>query len=68
MPNIDSQPLSLPELLNDLVYFYEDLCSDDCVCVTNEQLCTQACNARADRNCENVFTVLSIFTTEYIIE
>ena len=68
MPKIGSQPLSPPELLNDLVGFYEDLCSNDCVCATNEQLCTQACNARADRICENVFTVLSIITTKYIIE
>ena len=58
MPKTVSQPLSPPELLNELVCFYEDLCSDDCVCATNEQLCTQACNARADRICENVFTVL----------
>ena len=68
MPKIVSQPLAPPELLNDLVCFCEDLCSDDCVCGTNEQPCTQVCNARADRICENVFTVLSIITAEYIIE
>ena len=65
MPKIVSQTLSPPELLNDLVCFYEDLCSDNCYCATNEQLCTQACNARADRICENVFTVLSIIRTGY---
>ena len=41
MPKIVSQPLAPSELLNDLVCFCEDLCSDDCVCVTNEQPCTQ---------------------------
>ena len=54
MPKIVSQQLAPPELLNNLVCFYEDLCSDDCVRGTNEQPCTQACNARADRICENV--------------
>ena len=69
IPTLVSQPLAPPELLNDLVCFCEDLCSDTCVCTTNEQLCTQACNCtRADRICENVFTVLSIITTEDIIE
>ena len=68
MPKLVSQPLSPPGLLNDLVCFYEDLYSDDCVCATNVQLCTQACNARADRICENVFKDLSIITTAYIIK
>ena len=54
MSKIVSQPLAPPELLNDLVCFYEDLCSDDCICATNEQPCTQACNPRTDRICENV--------------
>ena len=69
IPTLVSQPLAPPELLNDLVCFCEDLCSDACVCTTNEQPCTQACNCtRAERICENVFTVLSIITTEDIIE
>ena len=63
MPTLVSQPLTPPELLNDLVRFCEDLCGDACVCTTNGQPCTQACNCtRADRICENVFTVLSIAT------
>ena len=45
MPKIVSQPLAPPELVNDLVCFYEDFCSDDCVFATNELPCTQACNA-----------------------
>ena len=36
LPKIVSQPLALPEWVNDLVYFCEDLCSNYCVCVTNE--------------------------------
>ena len=67
-PKMVSQPLAPPELLNDLVCFCEDLCSDDCICATNEQPCTQARNCgSAERICENVFTVLSIITTEDII-
>ena len=50
MPKV-SQPLAPPELLNGLVCFYEDLCSDDCVCAKNKQPCAQSCNARADRIC-----------------
>ena len=69
MHKMVSQSLAPSELLNDSVRFCEDLCSDDCVCVTKEQPCTQACNcARADGICKNVFTVLSIITTEDIIE
>ena len=69
MPTLVSQPLASPKLLNGLVRFCEDLCSDACVCTTIRQPCTQACNCtRADRFCENVFTVLSIITTEEIIE
>ena len=44
MPTLVSQPLAPPELLNDRVRFCEDLCSDACVCTTNGQPCTQACN------------------------
>ena len=35
MPTLVSQPLAPPELLNDLVRFCEDLCSDAGVCTTN---------------------------------
>ena len=67
MPTLVSQPLAPPELLN--ACFCEDLFSNSCVCTTNEQPCTQACNCtRADRICENVSTVLSIITIENIIE
>ena len=66
-PKMVSQLLAPPELLNDFVCFCEDLCSDECVNATNEKPCTQACNCRsAERICENVFTVLSIITTEDI--
>ena len=69
MPTLVSQPLAPPELLNDLVRFCEDLCSAACVCTTNGEPCTQACNCtRADRICMDVFTVLSIITAEDIIE
>ena len=69
MPTLVSQPLAPSALLNDIVNFCEDLCSDACVCTTNGQPCTQACNCtQADRICENVFTVLSIIATEDIIE
>ena len=64
------QLLAPSELLNYLVCFYEDLCSNYCVCATYEQSCTQACNcARAVRICENshIFTVLSIISTEDIL-
>ena len=42
VPTLVSQPLAAPELLNDLVCFCEDLCSDACVCTTNGQPYTQA--------------------------
>ena len=66
-----SQLQAPPKSLNDLVCFCEDLCSNYCVCATNEQPCTKVCNCtRAVRICENshIFTVLSIITTEDIIE
>ena len=68
MPKIVSQPLAPPELLNYLACFCEDLFRVDCVCATNEKPCTQTCNAGADRTSENIFTALSIITTENIIE
>ena len=53
------QPLAPLVLLNDPICFCEDLYSDAHVCKTNEQPCTQACNCtHADRNYENVFTVV----------
>ena len=68
----NSQLSAPPEWLNNLVCFFEDHCNNYmyCVCGTNEQPCTQACNcARADPICENshIFTILSIITTEDIL-
>ena len=69
MPTLVSKPLAPPELLNDLFCICEYLCSDACACTTNEQPCTQACNCtQADRIYENVLTVISIITTEDIIQ
>ena len=41
MPTLVSQPLAPPEWLNDPICFCENLYNDACVCMTNEQPCTQ---------------------------
>ena len=65
MPTLVGQPLAPPELLNDPICFCGDLCSNDSFCLTDEQHCTQACNCtQAVRIYKNVFTVLTIITTE----
>ena len=62
-PQMVDQKLAPPELLNDLVCFCQDLCTEDCVCVHNEQPSTAACscNARIDVEecCKNIFTILA---------
>lgn len=69
VPQMVNQPLAPPELLNDLVCFCEDVCSEDCVCASNEQPCTQACDCtQAERTCENVYTVLASITSEDVID
>jgi hypothetical protein len=39
-PQLKTQPSAVPELLSDHVYTCSNLCSDDCVCLGNEQPCT----------------------------
>ena len=51
-----------PELLNDLGCFCPYVCTEDCVCVHNEQPCTVAysCSARIDveEYCKIIFTYI----------
>ena len=43
VPQLMSQSVTPPELLSDLVCDCTDMCEKDCICLSNEQLCTQAC-------------------------
>ncbi len=52
IPKMMSQAAAAPELLNDIVCDCQDSCSQQCVCIKNNQPCTQACLCE-EENCEN---------------
>ena len=62
-PTMMSQRAAPPELLSDLVCFCANKCTEDCVCMQNEQPCTVACSCNgctdAQECCENIFTILA---------
>jgi len=59
VPQLMTQAVAPPELLNDLVCICPDQCTTNCACSTNEQPCTQACTCKGNIMCENLFTMLS---------
>ena len=69
VPRMVNQPLAPPQLLNDLICVCEDVWSEACVCASNEQPCTQACDCtQAERTCQNVYTVLASIPSQDIID
>ena len=63
VPQLMSQSVTPPELLSDLVCDCTDMCENDCICLSNEQPCTQACECKTEIEdtdaCMNLFTTLA---------
>ena len=61
VPQLMSQSVTPPELLSDLVCDCTDMCEKECICLSNEQPCTQACECKAE--IEDTDTCMNLFTT-----
>ena len=73
IPQMMSQPIAPPELINDFVCLCSNKCNEDCICSNNEQPCTQACECKGCVDeieiCQNLFTMLaSIDSNDQVFE
>lgn len=63
MPQMMTQAAAAPELLSDLVCVCSNSCDDECICCSNEQPCTEACDCKGsvadESTCHNLFTILA---------
>ena len=72
VPQMMTQAGAAPELMTDLVCACRNSCDDECICCSNEQTWTEACDCKTSKTgeslCRYLFTILATAESEDSVE